>query len=317
MRRDLPYPSSVDSPLQRGEASSAALGLEPPRRPHTARRALNIGVGLFMQIALLTSANPVKAAVDAASPELQIVLPAPSNDGASYSNYFPQLLRLALEKTKASDGPYRIDFYAAPLSSSRQILELKNNGVINLIWDGTDKQRESELLPIKVSLLRQLNDYRVFLIRREDKEKFAAVRSLDDLRRLSAGSGQNWPSTAVLRANGLPGETSPVHKNLFAMLAAKRFDYFPRGIHEAWSEQESHGDMSLVLEPTLMFHYVVPVYFFVNRSRPDLADRIHRGLNLAIKDGSFDELFLSVPSFKRGMAEIKANQRRVFELAQP
>ena len=282
-------------------------------RPRIERRPRR-RTAVIMKLVLLALSAALSGGAAAAAQALTVTVPSPTVGASAYSNYFPQLLKLALEKTKASDGPYRIDFYEAPLSSPRQILELKNNGVINLIWDGSDKQRESELLPIKISLLRQLNDYRVFLIRREDQEKFQALRSLDELRRLSAGSGLNWPSTAVLRANGLPGETSTVHENLFAMLAAKRFDYFPRGIHEVWFEQESHADKGLVIESTIVLHYVVPVYFFVSRNRPDLADRIERGLTIALNDGSFEALFQSIPSFRRGLAEIKAKQRRVFEL---
>ncbi|MCV2367034.1 transporter substrate-binding domain-containing protein [Roseateles oligotrophus] len=247
--------------------------------------------------------------------ELRVIVPSLPTSAAAYANYFPQLLRLALEKTKASDGPYRIEFFKGLLSSPRQVLELKNNsGLIDLIWDGSDTQREADLLPIRISLLRQLNDYRVFLIRAEDQEKFQNLRGLDELRQFSAGSGVNWPSTAVLRANGLHGETSTVYENLFAMLAAKRFDYFPRGLHEAWSEQQAHADKGLAVESSIFLHYRVPVYFFVSRDRPELADRIERGLNIALKDGSLEALFLSIPSFRHGLAEIKANQRRIFEL---
>jgi hypothetical protein len=276
----------------------------------------SVQLGRFALLALLVCAchtNSMAAASTAK--ELRVVVPSLPTSAAAYSNYFPQLLRLALEKTKASDGPYRIEYFKGLLSSPRQVSELKNNtGLIDLIWDGNDKQREADLLPIRISLLRQLNDYRVFLIRGEDQEKFQNLRSLDELRQFSAGSGVNWPSTAVLRANGLRGETSTVYENLFGMLAAKRFDYFPRGLHEAWVEQQAHADKGLALEPSIFLHYEVPVYFFVSRDRPELADRIERGLNIALKDGSFEALFLSIPSFRRGLAEIKANQRRVFEL---
>lgn len=272
-------------------------------------------LGRFALLAVVWVSLVHGLAVASSSTELRVVVPSLPSSAAAYSNYFPQLLALALEKTKGRDGPYRIEFFKGLLSSPRQVLELKNNsGLIDLIWDGSDKQREADLLPIRISLLRQLNDYRVFLIRAEDQEKFQNLRNLDELRQFSAGSGVNWPSTAVLRANGLRGETSTVYESLFGMLAAKRFDYFPRGLHEAWVEQQAHADKGLVVESSILLHYVVPVYFFVSRDRPELADRIERGLNIALKDGSFETLFLSIPSFRHGLAEIKANQRRIFEL---
>jgi hypothetical protein len=247
-------------------------------------------------------------------PVKQVVIPALHPSSREHAAYFPQLLRLALEKTRASDGPFQLHHYDQQLTSPRQASELKNNGVINVIWDGSNKQRETELLPIRISLLRQLNDYRVFLIRAEDRDKFAAIKTLDDLRKLSAGAGVNWPSTDILRANGLPVVTSIGYEYLFPMLEVKRFDYLPRGIYEAWYEQRMHAAKGFVIEQTIFLHYSVPFYFFVSRDDPQLASRIERGLRIAMRDGSFDKLFNSYPAFKRSEAEIHAGKRRVFEL---
>ena len=248
---------------------------------------------------------------------LKLVLPAVSASAKDHASYFPRLLKLALDKTVASDGPYQLSHYQHELTSLRRNAELKNNGVINVMWDGSERQREAELLPVRISLLKELNDYRVFLIRSEDAPRFAAVRTLEDLRSLKAGAGANWPSADVLRFNGLQVETSAGFEYLFPMLRVKRFDYMPRGVQEAWAELQQHKGEGLMVERTIFLHYRVPFYFFVSRARPELADRIERGLRIAQKDGSFDRLFNSIPAFRRGMAEITGRQRRVFELGLP
>lgn len=51
---------------------------------------------------------------------------------------------------------------------------------------------------------------------------------LDDLACYKAGQGFDWVETSVLRANGLPVMTSANSETLYGMLAAGRFDYFPR-----------------------------------------------------------------------------------------
>lgn len=252
-------------------------------------------------------------AIAVAAPE-RVVLPALHESAREHAAYFPKLLRLALDKTVATDGPYDVSHFDQQLTSPRQVLEVKNQGVINVMWDGTDAQRERDLLPVKISLLRELNDYRVFLIRKGDEQRFAKLSSLDELRRMSAGAGVNWPSTAILRANGLPVVTSIAYEYLFPMLAAKRFDYMPRGIYEAYYEQRSHAKLGLVIEKTIFFHYPVPFYFFVSRDNPRLAARIERGLRIALKDGSFDRLFNSYPAFRRSMEEIRNGRPKVFEL---
>jgi len=250
-----------------------------------------------------------------AAEPLRITIPQLAPSAQEHASYFPQLLRLVLEKTRASDGPFEIRHHDQAMSGPRLFSELKNDAAINLIWDGTDARREAELLPVRISLVRELNDYRIFLIRKGEQARFRAVRTLADLRRFTAGAGEGWPSTAVLRANGLPVVTSVGFEQLFAMLGAKRFDYMPRGVYEAWYEQQQHGD--LAIEEGLFLHYHVPFYFFTSRKNPALADRIERGLRAAIADGSFDRLFHSIPSFKRSLDEIHAGRRRVIELQLP
>ena len=98
------------------------------------------------------------------------------------------------------------------------------------------------------------------------------------------------------------------------MLRVKRFDYMPRGVYESFYEQRTHAGEGIAIEKTIFLHYHVPFYFFVSRDNPALADRIARGLGIALKDGSFDALFNSFPSFRKGLAEIRANRRRIFAL---
>ena len=266
-------------------------------------------------LTLLSAAGLSSLQSARAAEPLRVSIPQLSPSSQEHASYFPQLLRLALEKTRASDGSFEIQHYEQPMSGARQLAELKNNGVINLIWDGSNPRREAELLPVRISLLRELNDYRVFLIRKDDQPRFRAVRTLADLSRFTAGAGENWPSTGVLRANGLPVVTSIGYEQLFGMLAARRFDYMPRGVYEAWYEQRQHS--GLVIEQSLFLHYSVPFYFFTSRENPALADRVERGLRAAQADGSFDRLFRSVSSFKRSLDEIHAGKRRVLELRLP
>ena len=268
---------------------------------------------------LLAAATTLASAADASSaaanaPLMRFVLPAVTPGSEVQVTYFHLLLRLALEKT---EGPFSIEFYPYELTSPRRALEIKRNGVINIMWDGTNVQRERDLLPIRISLVRDLNDYRVFLIRKEDEARFRDVRTLEELRKLTAGAGANWPSVDVLRHNGLKVETAVNYSSLFPMLKAKRFDFMPRGVHEAWAEEQQYGKEGLMVEPTIFLHYRVPFYFFVSKDNKAMAERVEKGLKLAQADGSFDKLLNGYPAFKRALAEIAARKRKVFELELP
>ncbi len=244
---------------------------------------------------------------------LRVVTPGLHPSSMGHAVYFPQLLRLALDKTRA-EGPFEIVAIDHHLTSPRQNVELKKNGLINLMWDGTNRQREADFFTVRISLLRQLNDYRVFLIRAEERDRFDAIGSLEQLRALKAGAGVNWPSTDILRANGIPVVTSIAYEYLFPMLRAKRFDYMPRGVYEAAHEVRANAVHKLAIEQGIFLHYPVPFYFFVSHQNAALGQRVERGLRIAIKDGSFDKLFNSIPALRQAQAEIDSGKRRIFEL---
>lgn len=276
-------------------------GIESVRLIHTS----------FLLLLLMASGG---VAADSTTKPLKIILPPIEQSSLGHLSYFPRLLELALIKTEAIDGPFNIVTTSYLYTSARTIAELKYGRSVNVIWTSPSDDREKELLPIRISLLHGLNSYRVFLIRKEDQKKFNEVRSLNDLRNFKAGSVSNWPDTKVMRNSDLSVVTSAHYNLLFVMLAGKRFDYFPRGLYEVWDEQRVHADKDLVVEETLMFHYPAPIYFFVNRKDIKLADRIERGLKIAIEDGSFMELFLSFPGFRKGHEELSNKNRRIFDL---
>jgi len=229
-------------------------------------------------------------------------------------DYFIKLLSLCLTKTESTYGAAIITPYPEKITGARFIANLKSNHGISVIWHGTNQQYERELLPIKISLVKELNDYRVLLIRNEDRDKFSAVKSVDDLRVFNGGGGADWPSTDIFRTKGLRIVTVSTASLLFDMLKAKRIDYITRNLFEVWSEAEKFDQQGLIIEPTLLIHASVPFYFFVNKENNLLATRLETGLRTVMSDGSFEQLFSSDAGFKRGQAELSSGNRRILEL---
>jgi hypothetical protein len=268
---------------------------------------LSNGVNANQELVLKTT--PVQGSV------LQVRIPMDQDLTENHVSYFPQLLVLALDKTISTDGPYNISYLNEKYTTNRLIAELsKDTHLLNVMWTANSIERQEQLRPIRVSILKGLNSYRIFLIRKEDYSKFQEVNSLDDLRGFVAGQGAQWPDADVLVGNDMPLITVAQPDSLFPMLANKRFDYFPRGLYEIWSEQPNHASKGLVIEGSLLLNYPSPIYFFVNNNDIALADRIERGLAIAISDGSFDELFFSFEGFKKGWAELHGKSRKLLKL---
>ncbi|MBL4630005.1 MAG: hypothetical protein JKY14_02195 [Paraglaciecola sp.] len=248
----------------------------------------------------------------------QIVLYAkPESVKDQRNEYFIALLTLALSKTNNQINTIQLQRATRPMQQGRAIVELAQNRGIDVIWSVTSLEREKQLLPIRIPLLKGLLGYRVAIIRAADKDKFAAVTSIENLRKLSAGQGHDWPDTKILIANKIRVMTSSTYSGLFAMLENKRFDFFPRGVTEAWQELAMLKNPKLLIEDSLLFYYPSPIYFFVNKMNQILANRIEEGLKHAIDDGSFEQLFISFPEHKKMFASVNIKQRKLITLFNP
>ena len=247
---------------------------------------------------------------------LTVRVPRPESDKDPRNDYYLQLLDLALEKTRDEFGDFRVVPAKLRMTvQERGIQYLRSGDVIDVIWTMTSNERERKVRPVRVPLLKGLLGYRVLLIRGDEQPRFDKVQSLGDLQVLAAGQGAGWPDVNILEANGLHVETSPAYERLFTMLQHKRFDFFPRGITEAWMELELRPNAGLKVEDNLLLVYKAPIYFFVHPSNEALATRLHRGLMLTMQDGSFDALFKShhLPNIK----DRHLRNRRRIEISNP
>lgn len=229
--------------------------------------------------------------------------------------YFYEVLDLALNKTVASHGPYDIDILKEEMSLERAVAGLKNGKLIDVVFTPPNPGLTTGLRAIPISLLKELNNFRILLIPVGEQARFDRIQSVADLRKLTAGLGQQWVDTKIMRYNGFKVEGSPLHENLFRMLSAKRFDFFPRGIYEIQSDFERYQHLGLAIEEKLFLYYHAPFYFFVNDSNAKLANRIETGLKIALADGSFDRLLTSYPEFKAALDVQRTSRRRLLTLA--
>lgn len=235
------------------------------------------------------------------------------SDIHSEDYYFYRVLELALSKTDRQWGTARIKELPYRLEDKRLRTGL-TQGKVDVLWSPTSAEFEQQMLAVRVSLLKELNNYRLLLIRKNDQSVFSAVRSLEDLRQLKGGMSSQWTDAAIMEYNRLPMAQAVGYGKLFKMLAAKRFDYFSRGLYQIQSEVNLYPELGLKIEQELMLTYPNEVYFFVNKNNSNLAERLEAGLAIAQRDGSFDKLFNSIPRYQWGMEVLKKHQRRVIEL---
>lgn len=233
--------------------------------------------------------------------------------GNSIETYAKGLLQLALSKVPQK---YEIQ-ETVPNNSEERMVNMLMDNELEVVWYATTNDLEERLQPIRICIYRGLLGYRVLMIKKGTQHKFDGIKTREDLKRVSLGQGRFWADTNVLTANNLNVVKVLKYEGLFHMLDGDRFDAFPRGAHEPWSEMKRYPKLALDVEQNLLISYTNPFYFFVNKSNTELAADIEKGLRLAIEDGSFNDYFLNDPTVKDVMAKANLKNRTLIKLDNP
>jgi hypothetical protein len=158
----------------------------------------------------------------------------------------------------------------------------------------------------------------LFIVHKDNVEKFERVHSLDDLKNLVAAQGRNWPDVAVFEHAGLPVETEE-YPTLFKLIELKRVDYFPRGANEPFLEVERFQAEypSLTIDNHVLLVYPYALYFFVSKENTALHDAIEKGLQQAHAEGSFLAFFRSHPATKKMLENAQLGGRLRIDIENP
>lgn len=238
-------------------------------------------------------------------------LPLRCYPGGPNFDYRWELLKLALAHTGADA---RLSVQEGSAFNQSRAVRMGVAGDLDVLAFGTNAEREAQLLPVRFDISFGIVGMRLLLVRREDQERIARMDSTSMRKALVFGLNTDWADLPILRANGFKVVTSSGYDSLFAMLAEHRFDAFPRGLNEALGELDRFRDRypDLEIERTKALYFSYPIYFWVNRSRHDLALRIERGLHLALADGSLRKLFMQ--HYAREIASLSQSPREVILL---
>ncbi len=226
---------------------------------------------------------------------VRIIRPQSEQDASHH--YFSALLQLALDKTQVEYGHAIARPTPFVLEQGRAEQALKSGQHIDIYWMGTSLDREQKLSPIRIPLLKGLLGYRGLIIRESERDFFANKTNWLRLNLRSICQGMHWPDSDILERGGFRVIRSARFKSMFAMLENYRCDMFPRGIHEGPAEVTAHKKASDKLGwfDQYLIYYPFPMYFFTKKDNIVLADRITKGLEMMIDDGSFTQFMQQHP----------------------
>lgn len=229
-----------------------------------------------------------------------------------------EIIKLALDKTLATDGPYEIREIPA-MNRARTLSALSNNIYPNLalMMSYDDEIVAQNLLSfIDIPIDFGANSYRICLMRQDLKAELSKVTSLAQLRKYTFGAGIGWLDVKILRYNDFKVVEQNSAQNIVRMTKAGRVDLFCRGFGEIFFElQHDVETTGLAYDETFALYYPLPKFLFFHKSSTQALARIKRGLVIADHDGSLKSLWMK--NNQLGIDKSNLKKRRIFRLQNP
>ncbi len=224
----------------------------------------------------------------------ELVVTYCSGDG-SRDSYAPELIKLALEKTRATHGEYRL-LMAPNMPHKRRVAFIQQNALENaftMFGYHEEWQTSSNLTYVNFPTDLGVLGWRICFTNENIKEKVKMANSLADFRQFSIVQGSNWSDNPILRENGFHVIELEPFPSLFKMVASGRADLFCRGINELPSEYYTYKKIgNLTYDESFLLAYKMPLFFYTNKANVLAKQRIEEGLKIAYGDGSILRIWL-------------------------
>ena len=210
---------------------------------------------------------------------------------------------------------YQLSNFKGAIPKHRAFDFMNNQKGIDVIFGGSTLARENMSTPVRIPILKGLNGWRIPLVNKNKVEFFKTVKSIDEFKKLVPGQFHRWSDTRVLESNNIEVAKVSDYESLYHMLDKERIDYFPLSILEVKGEYQPRKHLNITIDKNLIVHYPTAYYFYVGKNNQALADDILFGLEQAISDDSFNEIFLQYHG--EVINDIRKIKRRVFSLDNP
>lgn len=228
--------------------------------------------------------------------------------------YADALLKLALEMSKDKYGPYHIIQQGRQTVIRRQLVELEKGINLNVAVSMPMPDWLDKAQIVQFPIMKGLASYRLFLAHSHNQPLLAKVNSLEDLKQLAIGQGPGWSTGKILQDNAFQVIYGGPYSTLIPMLAANRFPLLMRGIYETEPELRIHKKTwpELIIVEDFGIYTYLPLYFFVAKNQPLLAQRLEYGLKQAYITGQLDQLFEQY--FSNALKQLNHKKRKIFYL---
>ncbi|NDV92316.1 transporter substrate-binding domain-containing protein [Alteromonas sp. 345S023] len=227
--------------------------------------------------------------------------------------YAKALLYQTLKVTEAEFGTFELVITEQEALQARQLRNLEHS-MLDVTWSVTTKERERHHQPIRIPIMEGLFGKRALFINSDDT-RFDHPLSLAQLKTMRAVQGYDWPDTRIFRSNNIR-VLETTYDASFKMVAEKFADMYPRSVMEINHEiKNDNKTANLKIAPNIVIAYPSPMFYFVSSDRPDLAERIQRGLEKLLANGELKRLLEAQEIYQQSMTLLEG--REIINLENP
>lgn len=233
--------------------------------------------------------------------------------------YLTDVLKLTLEKTTEEYGPYELQYFTETMTANRSKLETEKGMRIDLLfsphWRGHFVD-PSKVIAVEFPVVNGMLGLRNLISTEGTGALLDKTESMMSFKQLVAGLGP-WIDAEILAANQIEVVEAQTLEALFPMLMHGRFDYIPLSMLDAHTTLTTRkiDFPGIVLNREISVFYPLPFYLYVNARKPELAERLKKGVAAALADGSIDSLFSQHFFYVR--PELQGKKRKLVVLHNP
>ncbi|SMF00050.1 hypothetical protein SAMN02745866_00010 [Alteromonadaceae bacterium Bs31] len=208
-------------------------------------------------------------------------------------DYSYRLLELALNVTQESYGPYLLKRSDLTMFRDRQFKEIKEGRLLNVMVSPPKPGGTGKALRVKFPIQKGIGSIRLFFVLEDNVDLLSKVETIEDLRQFTIGANDQWSTTVALRNDKFNVVAGESYLYLFQMLQARRFQLFPRGLNEIYTEHKNFKNNipNLTIDEHIAIVSYLPSYFYVSPTAPRLAERLETGLKILFENGALDAIF--------------------------
>lgn len=231
--------------------------------------------------------------------------------------YEQQVIELALEKTQQKVGAFEmvpINVISRTHAVAALSKNLYQNFVIALSYED-ELLKSGDLIYIPFPLELGALSYRICYANKKFTKEVREIDSLQELKAYKVGVGTGWVDAKILHHHGLQIVEGSNITGLFRMTQAGRTDLFCPSPTEYFHELDIEKATDFQLDNKLALYYPLPKFLFSHKSNQVLMDRIKEGIDIAYKDGSFQQLWREV--HEADLKRAKLDERHFIKMENP